>query len=269
MLSSQTVDLEKLTGYLYLHAVLTALEDLVKHIPGAQRIVGDQQFSVLIECLENPRSLLLILIKSGRVVVHSVENEGERANVHLVFKDYGSIETFFSGKGFTLPSVEKGWEEPWQLVTIVRLLLSMKRYLEPSHRRIQRSTQVAIAHTRLLLGVALNCLKILAEREPFSQSILRSLPEGLAVFSIEKESFSAWVDWSAGQLRFGRGIPKKREADVELVFRDANAAMSIFKAKIPSLEAVGKGDIRISGMLPLADGLGQILDRVNRYIKTV
>jgi hypothetical protein len=254
-----------LAGHLYMYGVLTALEDLSKYVPRAQRVIGDQKFTVRLSCEERSEENLRISFNHGRCFVKAKEGDSFHYDVWFQFASYQDVEDFFTGKRFILPKVIKGWQEPWQLVTFIRLLLLMKSYLEPAEKNLKSSAEVTSAHTRLLLGVALNCLKQLSIHESFSRKIFASIPDGSALFEIKKENFAAWVGKKSGQVVLGKG--SLENPDVQVCFRDALLALDIFKAKIPSIEAVGKNTILISGMIPIADGLGQIMDRVSRYIK--
>ncbi len=254
----------QISGHLYLHAVLTALEDLLKHTSKARKILGAQKFSVVVDCLEAKNKSLLILFENGKAQVRS--SSDETADVYLVFKEYQSVVHFFEGSGIVLPKVRIGWRRPWYLITVVRLLLIMKSHLEPAEKSIEKSRELTISHARLLLGVGLQSMKELSEIESFSQRIVQSLPNGLALFAIEKETILAWIRVDSGKITVGKGAPD-RKPDVLLRFKSAKTALSILKSKLPQLEAVGKTDLEVSGMIPLADGIGYIVDRLSRYIK--
>lgn len=61
---------------------------------------------------------------------------------------------------------------------------------------------------------------------------------------------------------WGRGDPPVAP-DVRIEFRDPEVALAAVDGMIDSLAATVTGDISVRGMIPLADALAQVLERVS------
>ena len=90
-------------------------------------------------------------------------------------------------------------------------------------------------------------------------------PEGIAYFSIGAEGYGAWLEWRNGSMTAGKG-PPEREADVNVSFSNAETALKAVGNRIDVMAAIGLGNIQITGLVPLADALGYIFERIPLYI---
>lgn len=93
------------------------------------------------------------------------------------------------------------------------------------------------------------------------------VPSGLALFEIENQPES--VCWVRVRERFfssGIGQPCD-EPDVRIIFSNSKIVLAAAEQKLDSLAAVGVGDIRISGLVPLADGLSLVMGRLGVYFR--
>ena len=106
-------------------------------------------------------------------------------------------------------------------------------------------------HARLSLITAGLALHALAEGDAAARIILRSLPPGLASFTIAGEPrCTVWFDHGSADNRVGWSDPPRRP-DVCIVFADVATAYGALREEIDTLAAVGSGQIRVEGLVPL------------------
>ncbi len=55
--------------------------------------------------------------------------------------------------------------------------------------------------------------------------------------------------------------------DVIISFRDRDVALAAIHGDLDNLGALGKGQMTIRGLIPLADALGRVLDRLDFLLK--
>ena len=66
-------------------------------------------------------------------------------------------------------------------------------------------------------------------------------------------------------MEWGRGEPPVAP-DVRIEFRDPEIALSAVDGMLDSLAASVTGEISVRGMIPLADALAQIMERVSAIL---
>jgi len=89
----------------------------------------------------------------------------------------------------------------------------------------------------------------------------------LAAFMIQDEPESTvWFDHGSPDQAAGWSEPPRRP-DVRIVFGDMNVAYAAMRDEIDSMAAVGNGEIRVDGLIPLADGLNFVMERLRVYLQ--
>ena len=125
--------------------------------------------------------------------------------------------------------------------------------------------RVALATTAELSGRDAVMRHLLAAGPP-GQAVVRIAPRG----AVHREGSSpravAWVEVREGALRWGRG-ESPTAADVEITFRDEATAAAALRGQLDQLAALGRGDIIVRGLVPLAETLGLVMDRLGLYFR--
>jgi hypothetical protein len=75
-----------------------------------------------------------------------------------------------------------------------------------------------------------------------------------------------WFEHGAAACPAGWGEPPRRP-DVRITFGDVDIAFSALREEIDTLAAVGGGQIKVEGLVPLADGLNLVMQRLGLYLK--
>ncbi|MEM7791125.1 MAG: hypothetical protein AAF546_06980 [Verrucomicrobiota bacterium] len=252
----------KLKARLYLRAVLPAFEDLLEKSEAAQEILGERKFSI---CFQVGRQLKSVLFFEDGKCLWRPGARARDADVLLHFLSEEQLNKEFENKGFRLPLPLKGQTRAKDISKFKSLSRLFEAYLRGDPAVAEdpkfRSLQVGIQ-----LGIALRATKVLVEHEEISGLIMKDTPEGLAYFSVGLDGYGAWVEWKGGQLLSGNGLPD-RKSDVTIEFFDADTALKVVGNQIDVMSAVGTGAIKLSGLIPLADSLGYVFERVPLYIK--
>ena len=244
---------------LHLHAVLPALDDLLKHVPEARRILGPRNFSVHILVRNGPK--VIFTLGEGRCLIN--ETHPREAGIRLFFRSPEHLNRLLQGKP-ALPGLELASWNPGCLLAFLRLLNLLRKHLRPKALGSQDET-FRDNHVRLLLGIAFFGLKQLAEHEETSRRRILEAPNGLALFSIQGGDLAAWARWDGHQVTAGKGLPED-QPDVTVSFKDADVAYRALNEKLDPMASVGLQLIEARGLLPLADGLSFIIERIPRYL---
>jgi len=245
---------------LYLGAVLPCLTDLAEHDERARDILGTSQGAIEFRVLQGPSATLRLA--GGRVACE--EGRGRYPSVILLFFGDDHLNAFFSGKKWAVPlPVWGGWRVNL-LARFSKLAHRLEAVLDGAPDVIDSAAGRRL-HARLSLVVAGLALRPLAEGDAAAREVLRALPPGLASFTIGGEAH-ATIWFEHGSNRVGWSEPP-RLPDVRIVFEDARTAYAALREEIDTMAAVGSGKIRVDGLVPLADGLNVVMERLRAYLK--
>ena len=143
--------------HLHLFAVLPALDDLLKNTE-ARRILGNRNFTISISVKNGPKRSSN---REGRCLLN--ESRPHEAGVHFFFQSSNHFNRLLQGRP-VLPGIEfKTWS-PDSLITFLRLLNLLRKYLRP-RELLSNDANFRDNHVRLLLGIAFFGLRQLAELE--------------------------------------------------------------------------------------------------------
>lgn len=260
MIAEPPVPSSTVCAGLFFRGVLPAFEDFLKFDEGARRILGSSEGEVLFTNLEGSRACLWF---SGGAAEWSDVEAGDPV-IHIDLGSEAKTVRFIRG-GIAIPTIRRGWTHPVFLLKLLRLFLRFQRYLKPPAKCLQ-DADFRILHVRLALAVALFSLAEISREDPWARKMLEGCPQGRVDFRVEGEDLTASIEKTAGGLRPYRGVRDHQEADVSVIFASPKVAMEILTQKSDSHAAVATGDIRVEGLVPLADGINHVLDRVARYL---
>ena len=87
----------------------------------------------------------------------------------------------------------------------------------------------------------------------------------LALFRMEDEDLS-WIACDQHRYLAGQGAPP-RAPDLIVSFRCADTVIGITDGQLDKLFAVGRGDIEVQGLIPLAERLDVLMDYTARLLR--
>gem|GEM_PF-932893 len=247
---------------LYLSAVLPCLTDLAEQDGAVVDDLGQLRASIVFLILGGPAAT--IRLQSGHI---AWENGcGRNPSVILLFLGDRHLNAFFSGKKWAAPLPVWGCWRVGLLARFSKLAQRLEAVLDGAPQ-VLNSAAGRRLHARLSLITAGLALHALAEGDATARTILCSLPPGLASFTIAGEPrCTVWFDHGSADNQVGWGDPPRRP-DVCIVFADIATAYGALRQEIDTLAAVGSGQIRVEGLVPLADGLNVAMERLRVYLK--
>jgi hypothetical protein len=250
----------KIKARLYLNAVLPAFEDFVAASPEAQSILKGKNFTLSFQTTSGLKSYLHF--ENQSCLVTKSRTRGSDIVLHFVTEE--QINKEFENTGFRIPIPLRGASRIGDIKTFKALTKQLEGYLRPGKEALE-NTEFHKTHVGLQLAIALRAAVELVHHEPRSRAIMKNSPDGLAFFSIGREGYGAWVSCQDGRIKTGKGRPEI-EPDVHVCFRDAKTALQAIGNRIDVFAAIGLQDITVEGLIPLADALGFIFERIPLYI---
>jgi hypothetical protein len=246
---------------LFLSAVLPCLTDLVAQDVAARQIFGTQAATIGLKVLGGPKAYLAF----DQGLIRWTDQSSTLPSVLLIFFSDAHLNAFFSGKKWAVPLLAWGGWRIGVLKRFSKLAALLERVLN-GEPEVLSTPEGRRLHTRLSLIAAGLGLQTLAGGDPAAISTLRGLPKGLAAFSIEGESdATVWFE-HGGSNKSGWSDPP-RLPDVRIAFSDINIAYAAMRDEADTMAAVGGGGIKIDGLIPLADGLNFVMERMRVYLQ--
>jgi hypothetical protein len=118
---------------------------------------------------------------------------------------------------------------------------------------------------RLLAEAALAGLAALASSDPWLAERLEHVPDGGVLVECPG-SFAHRLEKRGGAVRLVSGGDGGNDAAARLRFRDAGTAVAVFTGAKPAILALATGEVVISGLIPLVQGLFAVLDRLGDFM---
>lgn len=245
---------------LFFYGILPAFEDFIKADPAAAALVDKAKFL----CRFYNGSGHQAYLSFDRGVVRYLQQVEKTPSVSIYLGNSLQTANLVQGKIAPILPMEGCWRIP-TLILLMRLFLRFQRLLRPNKKDLQ-SDEFRKIHVRLALSVALFSLCEIGHKDQRSQRVLAAMPEGLVRFHVEGEEWDATIEYRNQELRANRGSEAHVEPDAEIWFSHPKVAMEILTQKRDSHQALACGDLKVSGLIPLADAFGLILDRVALYL---
>ena len=151
------------------------------------------------------------------------------------------------------------------LLALTKLL---QQTLEPTPAQFEAaSAEFQNAHLRLTFGVLLRALPVLGAADPVSRAALSHAPKGILAIEAPALDLRGWVRWEGhGEPTAGSG-EAPTAPDASLRFTDRATLADALSGRLDPLAAVALGRVEVRGLVPLADALGVVMDRVEHYLK--
>lgn len=248
---------------LYLQAVLPALGELVRLVPEAHEIVARVEGQVRMSRWRGP--WVALGIERGRI--RQLSDAEVQHPLDVVFLTDGQVNRLFGGKGWALPVITAGFGR-WRILQPFRRLAALlKEHLQAPDREESDPARWRV-HARLLLSVVLRAVREIGEHDSKARMILSQTPEGQVEFRIGDWSSRPWIRWRKNPRLIETGEePSSVPPDVIITFRDERTVAAAMQPGFDTAAAMGRGDIVVRGLLPLAEGLGLVMERVSSYLE--
>ena len=244
---------------LFLRAVLPTLAAFVDGDETARRTIEGWRFAVRFATASGIGTTLSV--RDGAV---AVDKPHPGFALRLFFPSDRDLIRAFRREGLPRVLPWGGLHHLVRLPAFLDLLSHMGEALAPpggDRVRIDRRELRA----ELLLGSLLPAAVVeLAVHEAECQRLLAPFGDFVAQLSVSRLG-GAWMRRNGNDWAWGRGTAPSLP-DVRIEFRDPDVVLSAVDGIIDSLAASVTGEISVRGMIPLADALAQVLDRVSAFL---
>ncbi|MFZ5805981.1 MAG: hypothetical protein ACOY3I_02060 [Verrucomicrobiota bacterium] len=241
-------------SHLYLRAVLPAMEDLLRFSTEAREWTREWKCTIKMSVWGGARGALKFREGTAQSRINA------SSDIHLVFFTPAQLNSAFENKK-SLPPIPWGNPFYWKKLCVFQKLTELlQSYLKPSASALRENAFLR-AHAVMLLHVLMRAVAIVGELDP--PDVL--IPTGLAVVEIADIESACWIRVQEGQFFFGLGVPSA-EADVTISFASPEIFLEAAGKQCDSHAALGLGQIKVSGLIPFADALGLVMDKVGEYL---
>ena len=251
-----TTDLIK--AHLYLHAVLPQLEEVVRVDRAAQQVVAGWRSSIGLRVAGGPG--LRLEVAAGRL--QALRRGRGLPSLGLLLLGPGAAVRMFEGGG----AVPLPWVGAWRprLIGGLRALSARLQYYLRSEREQLEVDGTFATAVAIRLAVLVYAIGVLAEAWDEGWRIAASsAADGVAEIGIVAHP-PLQITSRQGRLQVARGAQSR--ANVTVQFADPDTAYGVLTGALELWTALGTGEVRLRGQLPLLDPILQLMSRVGRFL---
>lgn len=247
---------ERTLAFINFYAILGALTELCRLDAGASRLISGKRVSVGISVKNGPCGTLFF--DNGKCTV----GEGTAgADIKLPFSSCAKFNGMINGTVTPIPS--KGFTKIGFLTKQFTLLTDMlTKYLRATEKELADPDFMRIS-TYLTFYVVSEAISQIGNNDPIGRASASYIVDGTAKLAIG-DQIGAGIVAKNHQLKTVHAMPESFMS--YMIFRDVELANRLFAGKVNSVACVGKGLIRIGGMISQVDNINRILDRVSLYL---
>jgi hypothetical protein len=250
---------ESVKAHLNLRAVLPNLEEVVAFDPETARMVSTWNIAIEFKVRNGP--LAHVIVRNGQCRVG--DGSADRADVRLWFKSPGHLNAMFAEKANPIPT--KGFTKlGFMSKEFPKLTKRLEHYLRASDDLL-RDPRVFDFVTRCMLYTAIFGLAELAQRDPAVADLAAHTPNGTAEFKVLPDGPVVHLIHKNGSFVAAKGPAES--PNVRMMFRNGRVCNELLNGRIDAFAALGRGDVVISGFIPLADQLNAMLEHLEPYLK--
>ena len=244
---------------LHLHAVLPRLEELVEIDEEARSIAREMQLSVRFRVRKGPSRI--VEISDGAVRTSS--NPKTKAGLGLFFASCDQLNNLFMDKR-AIPLPYRGLTQLRQMSRFSKLTEILTRYLKPAEPDL-KDPGFKKKHVEMMLRTGLAGAAQIAKYDSKVEHAMELLPHGSIQFSVLPDGPFAFVEVDE-EKNISSGAGKIDNPSANLDINGVDTAADLLADRLDQFAALGSGDLRASGLLPLVDEFNAVLDRVGKFL---
>ena len=244
---------------LYLRAVLPALSIYVAKDEAAGRTVEGRQFAVRFASTSG--IVTTLAIRDGAVLI---DPPVAGFALHLLFLSDRGVIRAFRREGLPLVLPWGGLHHLVRIPTLLALLSGMEAVLNTPVNETSQAERRELRVALLFGGVLPAAVAELGVHDRECRRLLAPFGDFVAQLSVSRVS-EGWILRRGVRMQWGRG-PAPAPPDVRIEFRDPDVAQSALDGLMDRLAASATGEISVRGMIPLADSLGLVMERVSECL---
>lgn len=243
---------------IFLNVILPHLETLMEIDPRVPKLVRGWNNVIQFEVL-NGGPAGYLEFTSGSLKV----NSGRHGNPTVLFA-FDSVEAFvdmIDGKSKPMP--KKGMIHLIILLKFMKLTSILEKTLKPTPADTSDPEALKRSLTLLLNTVAFGMAEI-AKTDDSVATTVKHLTDGVAQFRVMPDGPAAFVEVKNTAILPSRG--EHPEPFVTLDIKDRHTALAMLTGELDNMAAIGAGDIRLTGYLPLFGDLSYIMGKIEVYM---
>lgn len=246
-------------AHLNLYAILPNLEEVVVFDPEMARLVADWDITVEFKVHHGPQTA--VTIRNGQCRVR--KGPADHADVRLWFRSPEHLNAMFDGRAKPVPV--KGFTRlGFMSREFAKLTDRLERYLRAGDEML-RDEKTFDFVTRCMLYTAVFGLAELAEHDAAVADLAGRTPQGIAEFKILPEGPAVHLRHVNGTFTAAKGPVEA--PNVRMQFVNSRVCNELLNGRVDAFAALGRGDVTITGFLPLADYLNTMLEYLEPYLK--
>jgi len=246
---------------LHLAAILPRLEEVAAYDPAARELIRNWNFAVQFQ-LPGGNPACTLVFKDGALT--AVADAAYGSKVTLTFPNAKALNETFLGvaKHTPRPNV-RGLFYARKLKKLDRLTDRLEYYLKASEEQLKADGHFEFA-VKVRLYVLASGVGCVGEHDPEMKEVVAGLPDGTLEIRV-KDGPSARLEITSGKFHFTKGGDSQQPSAV-MELADPQTAWQLLEDKLDVFAAVGGGSVKLSGMLPLVDGVGLVMTRLGTYL---
>jgi hypothetical protein len=140
----------------------------------------------------------------------------------------------------------------------------LTRYLKPAESDL-KDPEFKRKHVEMMLQTGLAGAAQIAKYDSKVEHAIDLLPYGSIQFSVLPDGPFAFVEVDQ-EKNISSGAGKIENPSANLDINGVDVAADLLADRLDQFAALGSGDLRASGLLPLVDEFNAVLDRVGKFL---
>jgi hypothetical protein len=244
-------------AYINLNGVLRCLSYVCSLDQTANELIRGRNLTIQFRVRNGP--IARLIFENG--VCRYEKGEG-KSQIKLSFSGPEHFNRMMDGKAN--PSITKGLLKIGFLTKeFMQLTKRMEYYLKPDQASLEDPAFRRI-NTILTFYVAFHSLAEVGMHDPVGVQVMKHAKKGMLVAAIDKTDIKAILKLSAGNIEV---VAREEDMPVcRLRFASLEKAFEVLNGKQDFLTAIGYGDVRMEGFIPVMQTVEHILPMVNTYL---
>jgi hypothetical protein len=245
-------------AYINMKGVMRALVYLCDLDQEAAELIKSTNVTIQFSVKHGPAARLIF--KDGKC---SFEEGKGRSNVKLWFSSPGKFNSMMEGKGN--PVILKGYTRlGFLLKGFSKLTKRLEYYLKPDENSSYDESYNEI-NTILTFFTAFNSLAEIGMHDPVGMKIMQKERNGIFCASIENTGYAVRLKMSKGQIKTTEDSDGSPE--MHLIFSNLKKTNDLLNGRSDFLTAIGFGDVKVKGYLPVMQSVELLVPRLAAYLK--
>lgn len=243
-------------SYINLYAIFGSIPALCKYDAQAKKLANVKKISIGFSVKNGPCATLTF---DRGECTWSQGCDG--CDIKIPFSSPEKFNAMIDGTGTPIPT--KGFTKlGFLLKNFIGITDILTKYLRATEEDLKNKEFFEIS-TRLMFSVIAGAIAQIANNDKVGKSSASYITDGTVMLSMGECDF-ARIDAKNHILSSKMEKPEKYTS--YMIFESLELARALFDGKVNAVACVGKGQIRIGGMISQVDNVNRILDRVAMYL---